>query len=153
MSDLSYEERLRKLHLPTLTFRRIRGDMIETYKIMHEISDKDVTTFLKLRNQETERTSLRSHKYQLYIEPINKNIRKYNFSIRIINIWNNLPREVAEAPSVNTFKNRLDRYWRDQDLLYDYKAKLNTDRKTTGGRIEVDLDIVAADSSQLQNHP
>ena len=72
MSDLSYEERLRKLHLPTLTFRRIRGDMIETYKIMHEISDKDVTTFLKLRNQETERTSLRSHKYQLYIEPINK---------------------------------------------------------------------------------
>ena len=153
MSDLSYEERLRKLHLPTLTFRRIRGDMIETYKIMHEIYDKDVTTFLKLRNQETERTSLRSHKYQLYIEPINKNIRKYNISIRIINIWNNLPREVAEAPGVNTFKNRLDRYWRDQDLLYDYKAKLNTDRKTTGGRIEVDLDIVGADSSQLQNHP
>ena len=76
MSDLSYEERLRKLHLPTLTFRRIRGDMIETYKIMHEIYDKDVTTFFKLRNQETERTSLRSHKYQLYIEPINKNIRK-----------------------------------------------------------------------------
>ena len=108
----SYEERLRKLHLPTLTFRRIRGDMIETYTIMHEIYDTDVTTFLKLRNQETERTSLRSHKYQLYIEPINKNIRKYNFSIRIINIWNNLPREVAEAPSVNTFKNRLDRYWR-----------------------------------------
>ena len=49
--------------------------------------------------------------------------------------------EVPEAPSVNAFKNRLGRYWRDQDLLYD-KAKLNTDRKTAGGRIEVDLDII-----------
>ena len=71
------------------------------------------------------------------------------------------------SPRVNRFKNRLDRYWRDQDLLYDYKAKLNTDRKTAGGRMEVDLDIEAADSRQqtadsrqqtadsrqLQNHP
>ena len=72
--------------------------MIETFKIMHEIYDKDVTSFLKTRNQEAERTSLRSHKYQLYIEQVNTNIRKYNFSIRIIDIWNSLPREVAEAP-------------------------------------------------------
>ena len=98
MSKLTYEERLRKLNLPTLTYRRFRGDMIETYKIMHEIYDKDVTSFLKTRNQEAEITSLTSHKYQLYIEQVNKNIRKYNFSIRIINIWNSLPREVAEAP-------------------------------------------------------
>ena len=122
--------------------------MIETFIIMHEIYDKDVTSFLKMRNQEAERTSLRSPKYQLYIEQVNKNIRKYNFSIRIINIWNSLPREVAEAPSVNAFKNRLDRHWRNQDLLYDYKSKLNIDRKAAGGRIKVDLDTVAADYSR-----
>ena len=29
-----YQERLRILHLPTLKFRRIRGDMIEVYKIL-----------------------------------------------------------------------------------------------------------------------
>ena len=28
-----YEERLKKLNLPTLKFRRIRGDIIEVYKI------------------------------------------------------------------------------------------------------------------------
>ena len=28
-----YEERLRRLKLPTLKYRRIRGDMIELYKI------------------------------------------------------------------------------------------------------------------------
>jgi len=30
--NLSYEERLRRLDLPTLTYRRFRGDAIETYK-------------------------------------------------------------------------------------------------------------------------
>ena len=35
--DLSYDDRLRRLKLPTLNYRRIRGDMIELYKI---ITDK-----------------------------------------------------------------------------------------------------------------
>ena len=34
MSKISYPYRLRKLKLPTLTHRRARGDMIETYNTM-----------------------------------------------------------------------------------------------------------------------
>jgi hypothetical protein len=30
MKNLNYEERFRKLKLPTLVYRRVRGDMIET---------------------------------------------------------------------------------------------------------------------------
>jgi len=33
LKELHYEERLRLLKLPTLKYRRIRGDMIELYKI------------------------------------------------------------------------------------------------------------------------
>ena len=33
VKNLCYEERLRKLKLPTLKYRRIRGDMIELYNI------------------------------------------------------------------------------------------------------------------------
>ena len=43
MKDLTYEERLRKLKLPSLRYRRLRGDMIETFKIVTEIYDKRVT--------------------------------------------------------------------------------------------------------------
>jgi hypothetical protein len=32
--DMSYEERLRRLDLPTLKYRRCRGDMIEVFKIL-----------------------------------------------------------------------------------------------------------------------
>jgi hypothetical protein len=118
--------------------------MIEVYKIMNEIYDKNVTTFLKTRVQSVDRTRSRGHKYQLYIERVNKNIRKQNFSIRIINIWNSLPREVAEAPSINSFKNRLDKFWSDQDIVFNYKAKLNINRKSADGRIYEDLETVAA---------
>jgi len=44
----SYEERLRILHLPTLKFRRIKGDMIEVYKILTGIYDSSVSPKLPL---------------------------------------------------------------------------------------------------------
>ena len=43
MKDLTYEERLRKLKLPSLRYRRLKSDMIETFKIVTEIYDKRVT--------------------------------------------------------------------------------------------------------------
>ena len=39
LKSVSYEDRLRKLQLPTLRYRRLRGDMIETYKLLHDIHD------------------------------------------------------------------------------------------------------------------
>ena len=43
MKDKSYRERLELLGLPTLQYRRYRGDMIEAYKIIHGIYDASVT--------------------------------------------------------------------------------------------------------------
>ncbi len=48
MKDLSYEERLKLLNLPTLAYRRIRGDLIETYKILTEKYDSKVTELFTL---------------------------------------------------------------------------------------------------------
>ena len=31
---------------------------------------------------------------------------------------------VVEADSLNAFKNRLDKYWTNQDVVYDYKSDL-----------------------------
>ena len=32
---------------------------------------------------------------------------------------NNLPDQVINAPSLNSFKNRLDKFWQNQDGLYN----------------------------------
>ena len=38
-------------------------------------------------------------------------------------VWNRLPEKIVMAPSLNSFKNRLDKYWKDQQLYYeDYRA-------------------------------
>ena len=52
-------------------------------------------------------------------------LRKYSFSNRIVNIWNSLPNWVVSANNTNTFKNRLDKYWENQDITYDFKAQLH----------------------------
>ena len=49
-------------------------------------------------------------------------LRKYNFTNRVILIWNSLSNFVVSAETINTFKNRLDKFWSDQDVLFDYKA-------------------------------
>jgi len=35
------------------------------------------------------------------------------------------------AETVNTFKNRLDKFWSNQNILYDYRANLHGIRNRT----------------------
>ena len=39
-----------------------------------------------------------------------RNVRKYSFSQRTINVWNNLSTDCVHASSVNMFKNKIDKY-------------------------------------------
>ena len=50
---LSYEERLRYLKLPTLVYRRHRGDMIETFKIFKKYDTDTVPTLTRSSNINT----------------------------------------------------------------------------------------------------
>jgi len=55
-------------------------------------------------------------------------VRKYSFCIRVVNIWNSLFSEVITATSVNSSKNRIDLFWADQKVLYNYKANITGNR-------------------------
>ena len=52
-------------------------------------------------------------------------LRKFSFKT-IVNIWNSLPEIVISADTTDTFKRRLDKFWMNQDTLYDYNVKLTT---------------------------
>ena len=65
--DLSYKERLEHLNLPTLAYRRIRGDMIETYKMLKGYYDKEVSNLLPLHSEYVENPDqVRGHSKKLY---------------------------------------------------------------------------------------
>ena len=39
-------------------------------------------------------------------------------------LWNSLPDIVVKAESVNSFRGRLDRFWNDQAVKYNWKADI-----------------------------
>ena len=118
--NLTYKERLRLLNIPTLKFRRHRGDMIEVFKIVHDIYDKGTTVKLSFHNS----SRTRGHGYKLYQQHVKYDLRKYFFNNRIIALWNGLPDCVVSAPSVNSFKNRLDKFWENQEARFDVHVEI-----------------------------
>ena len=117
MSDLSYSERLRKLKLPTLAYRRVRGDMIELFKILTGKYDPEVSNFIRL----SDNTTTRGHNYKLFKTRTRLNTRKYSFVHRSVDLWNSLPLSVVSATTVRSFESRLDKHWKNQPLYYEYK--------------------------------
>ena len=109
---LSYEERLRRLNLLSLEERRVRGDLIQVFKILKGI-DKTSTQLL-----EPSRTKhLRGHSCKIYKPQARIQIRKFFFTHRIIDTWNSLPQNVVTSPTVNAFKTALDKWSRYGRLL------------------------------------
>ena len=108
LRNLTYPERLRALNLPTLSFRRLRGDMIEMYKITHNTYDKKTTI-----NISPMQSNLRGHTYKVYQHRAEADARKHSFRCRTAAPWNSLPQKVVDAPSVKSFERRLDKHWAD----------------------------------------
>ena len=113
IQNLSYTERLRYLGLPTLQYRRIRADLVEVYKIINNVDKIDSS---KLFPRPV--TVTRGHKHKIFKKHCRTNIRKFSFSQRVVDYWNNLPSEVVEARTVNSFKSRLNDHWKDFPLKF-----------------------------------
>ncbi|XP_071954277.1 uncharacterized protein [Antedon mediterranea] len=110
ISDLPYEKRLEYLDLQPLETRRLRGDLIEAFKILKGFEDIDPKDLFKLSHN----IRTRGHSLKLYRPKLRGNLmcRANFFTIRVIHHWNSLPEYVIQASSVNIFKSRLDNYFR-----------------------------------------
>ena len=118
LQHINYEGRLKSLSLPSLKYRRFRGDMIQTFKILNNIYDPDITPTIN-RNFSS-RT--RGHSFKLEVNYNKYDFRKYSFTQRIIPIWNSLSESVVASKSLNTFKKRLDEAWASSSFLYNYRS-------------------------------
>ena len=128
LKNMTYEERLKSLNLPTLTYRRLRGDMITVYKIMKGLYHKECCPKLTTLAERTGRTG--RHPLQLYQERSNLDLRKFTFTQRVSSAWNTLPKHVVESKNVNEFKTRIDKHWMNEKMKYDYREPLSSIRAT-----------------------
>ena len=112
LRDLPYEHRLLMLDLPTLEARRVRGDMLETYKILHGFENIDPTKFFQLATDHGN-IATRGHSFKLQKTRHRTSKRGIFFDARIIDKWNSLAENVVCSPCINTFKIRYDNFERD----------------------------------------
>ena len=103
---ITYEERLKECGLTTLETRRLRGDQIEVFKILNGYENIDSNIFFEIKESKI----TRGHNYTLVKKQSRLDVRKFSFSQRTINIWNNLSTDCVHASSVNMFKNKIDKY-------------------------------------------
>ena len=101
--NYSYGERLVRCGLISFEKRRIRGDLIEMFKMF---KNNDLfNSMFKLRRSE----SLRGNKLTVLKTRCKLSIRKHFFNHRIVNVWNKLPDSVILSNSLSSFKNNLDK--------------------------------------------
>jgi len=77
-------------------------DMIDTFKIMNSIYDVHSELFFHL--DEGER---RGHEKKLFKKRFRLDVRKYVFSNRVVDRWNQLPEKCIKCSTVNTFKKHI----------------------------------------------
>ena len=106
LHDLPYEERLKTLRLPSMTYRLMRGDMIEMYKYTHQLYQVQP----KMINITHLESATRGHSLKLVKPRCSSTLRQKTFPHRAIDRWNSLPEDIVSAPSTNSFKSRFDEY-------------------------------------------
>ena len=119
ISTLPYPERLRRLNLPSLEHRRLRGDMIDMFKYLNEIYDASSPVF----THADKNLGTRGNTKKLFKHHCEGKTRSNFFSERSISVWNGLPENVIEAKSVNAFKGRLDKFWQNLPSKFDPKCQ------------------------------
>jgi len=103
LEHLSYEERLRELGLFSLEKGRLWGDLTAASKYLKGAYRKDgENIFSRACCNRTGSVGFKLRESRLRLD-----IRKTFFTLRVVKHWNRFPREVVEAPSLQTFKARL----------------------------------------------
>ena len=108
-----------------LAYSRRRDDMIDVFKILSLMCGYDKYVAKGLLREST-MTWTRGHEYKLEQRRARLDLRKFNFTYRVVQTWNSLPAEVVSAENVVTFKHRLDQHWKNRSVIYDYRAEVGT---------------------------
>ncbi|KFQ27042.1 hypothetical protein N331_01316, partial [Merops nubicus] len=104
LEQLCCEDRLRELGLFSLEKRRLWGDLIATFQYLKGAYKKaGEGLFTRICSDRTRGNGFKLEKGRFSLD-----VRKKFFNMKVTGHWNRLPRRVVEAPSLGTYKIRLD---------------------------------------------
>ena len=82
--------------LPTLVYKRCRGDIKEVYKILKSLHDKQAAPFMKQWIEMADNRACRGFSLNSSLKRANKPIQPKSFGICVVTVWNNLPNCVIQ---------------------------------------------------------
>ena len=110
LRDRTYEGRLSSMGLTTLERRRERGDLIVVYRVASGVENLDREDLCVRSERET-----RGHGKKLRATTCRRDVKKFSFPNRSIELWNGLEEEVVCARNIHDFKEKLEkRIWSGQ---------------------------------------
>ena len=120
LRNMPYEERLKELNLFSLEKRRMRGDLIEVFKMFRGFDNINISDYFDIDRER----NTRNNGFKI----IGKNFRseesKHFFFNRIVNVWNSLPPQVVNCNTIESFKARLDKFLSSNpDIRYSRARK------------------------------
>ena len=98
--------------------------MIELYKAFSGKYDAEATAFIRKWSDSASRTSTRTNTHKIFPQHANSNRRKNVFQLRSASLWNSLPENIVNAPTLNTFKNNIDHFLANRSLYFNYRANI-----------------------------
>ena len=124
IKELSYTERLMKLNLETLEYRRRRADLLEIFRLqnnIHVLNQYCHCTLCpdKIMFTSSISTKTRGHSKKFQVLTAS-GPRKNFFSTRTIKLWNALSEQTVSSTSVNAFKHNLSNDIGHSKFIYTY---------------------------------
>ena len=110
-----YSNRLQRIGILTLEYRRSVGDMVEVYKHLHFYDSTTVPRKFVPRTRPS-----RNHEFELkraFAKDGLRGVQTNSFYYRSIKHWNELPRDVVSSPSIAVFKKRIDIAWQNKRFI------------------------------------
>ena len=106
LRNKSYEEPLKELNLFSLSKRRLRGDLIEVFKIFHGFDNININDYVT-----TDLTSIICNNgFKIIGKRFRSNEVKHFFFNRIVNVWNSLPAQIINSNTIESLEKKLDKH-------------------------------------------
>ncbi len=107
-----YEEWLARLNLFSLEKRRLRGKLIDCFKILKGFTSVDANKLFSI--DDLSRTKSNGIKFRC--RQIEHDCTKFFFTNDVLREWNKFAPSVVQCITVNFFKNKLDHHFVQQGL-------------------------------------
>jgi len=100
---LPYNARLQYLNCETLQVRRVKRDLVETYKYVMHFYDSEISNILVIKGN----SHTRGHDFKLVRNYSRTDNRKYFLCNRVFNVWNALDATMFKTNVIKAFHNRI----------------------------------------------